>query len=85
MQVDSTAILRLKVIAEADPGALVRALQFFQARNWVPQRVSAQRLGVELLEIAIEIDAADCTWEAFNLVAAKLGELPSVLAAVACE
>jgi hypothetical protein len=85
MQVNNAAVLRLRVVAEADPGALVRTLQFFEARNLVPLRACARRLGMEFLEIEIEIDQADCTQDAFRLVHAKVSELPLVVAAVVCE
>lgn len=85
MQFDNAAVWRLKVVAEADPGTLVRVLQFFQARNVVPRRAIAWRRGIEFLEIQIDIDAADCAQEAFRLVVAKINELPIVLAAVACD
>ncbi len=40
MQVGNAAALRLKAVVEADPGALVRVLQFFQARNLIPRTVA---------------------------------------------
>ena len=83
MQVDNAAVLRLRVVAEADPGVLVRTLQFFQARNIVPGRVSAQRMGAEFLEIAIEVDATECSKETFRMVVSKLQELPIIIAATA--
>ena len=85
MHVYESAVLRIRVVAEADPGALVRTPQFLQARNLVPRGVTSQRLGNEYLEIGIEIDTADCTIETLSLVIAKLNELPIVVAAVACE
>lgn len=85
MQADNVAVLRVRVVAEADPSALVRALQLLQARNIVPLRVNAQRIDGELLEIAIEVDAAHCTQETFRLVVAKINELSVVLTASVCE
>lgn len=86
MQYDNhAAVLRLKAVTEADPGALVRVLQFFQARNVVPRRVIARRLGVEFLEIEIELEAAQLPLDAFCIIVSKISELPIVMAAVACD
>jgi prephenate dehydratase len=85
MQYESAAAMRLKVVAEADPGALVRVLQFFQVRSVIPRRTIVRRLGAELLEIEIDVDAADCAPEVFRVVIAKINELPIVLDAVLCD
>ncbi len=82
MQSDNAAARRLKVVAEADPGALVRVLQFFQGRNIVPRRAFSLRIAREILEV--EVDVADCTEEAFRAVVAKVDQLPIVIAAVVC-
>ena len=55
MQVANAATLRLKAVVEADPGALVRVLQLFQARNLIPRSVASERLGDEYLQIQIEL------------------------------
>ena len=77
------AVLRLKAIVEADPGALIRLLQLFQIRNIVPRAVRARRLGVEYIEAEIEFDGIELTAETLRLIAAKAQELPITLAAVA--
>lgn len=46
------AAMRLSVVLEADASALVRVLQFFQARNVVPRSVTARRK-VEALPIVL--------------------------------
>ena len=81
MQSDNAVVWQLRILAEADPGALVRVLQLFQARNLVPRRITAARVDIEFLEIWIDIDPADCAQEAFRLVVAKIGELPIVITA----
>lgn len=85
MQVGNAAALRLKAVVEADPGALVRVLQFFQARNLIPRTVASERLGDEYLQIQIELDPAELADDGFRIVVAKINELPIVLAAVACD
>jgi prephenate dehydratase len=85
MQVGNAAALRLKAVVEADPGALVRVLQFFQARNLIPRTVASERLGDEYLQIQIELDPAELADDGFRIVVSKINELPLVLAAVACD
>ncbi|WP_129642081.1 hypothetical protein [Peristeroidobacter agariperforans] len=85
MQVGNAAALRLKAVVEADPGALVRVLQFFQARNLIPRTVASERLGDEYLQIQIELDPAELADDGFRIVVSKINELPIVLAAVACD
>ena len=85
MQVGNAAALRLKAVVEADPGALVRVLQFFQARNLIPRTVASERLGEDYLQIQIELDPAELADDGFRIVVSKINELPIVLAAVACD
>ena len=85
MQVGNAAALRLKAVVEADPGSLVRVLQFFQARNLIPRSVASERLGDEYIQIQIELDPAELAIDGFRVVVAKINELPIVLAVVACE
>lgn len=85
MLVGNAAALRLKAVVEADPGALVRVLQFFQARNLIPRKVASERLGDEYLQIQIELDPAEIADDGFRIVVSKINELPVVLAAVACD
>ena len=85
MQVEDTTVFRLQIVAETDPGALVRTLQFFQARNLVPRQVSAQRVSASLFNIVIDVESASCTRETFSMIAAKLNELPIVLDVVVCD
>jgi hypothetical protein len=85
MQVSNAAALRLKAVVEADPGALVRVLQFFQARNLIPRTVASERLGTEYLQIQIELDPSEIADDGFRIVVSKINELPVVLAAVACD
>ncbi|HET9445184.1 MAG TPA: hypothetical protein VFO35_02945 [Steroidobacteraceae bacterium] len=75
----------LKAIVEADPGALIRLLQLFQARNIVPSAVRARRLGLEYIEAEIEFDSMELSAETLRLIAAKAQELPITLAAVALD
>jgi hypothetical protein len=75
----------LKAIVEADPGALIRLLQHFQARKIVPRAVRARRLGLEYIEAEIEFDSTELSTETLRLITAKAQELPITLAAVALD
>ena len=85
MQSNTAAVARLKAVVEADPGALVRVLQFFQARNVIPTRVDARRMGAEFLEIEVELDVGELPADSLRIVVSKINELPIVIAVVACD
>ena len=85
MQSDKPAAPRLKVLTQADPSGLVHVLQFFQARNVIPQRVIAERLGAEYLQIEIHLAATELSSEALGIIATKVNELPISLCAVVCD
>ena len=74
--------MRIRAVVEADPGAVIRLLQHFQARNVVPQRVSARSLG-EYIEV--EIDIAGLGREVLERIVAKIASAPITIAAVVCE
>jgi hypothetical protein len=87
MQLDNLEVLRLKVVAEAVPGMLVRILELLQSCDVIPLRVLAQRVAIrsrhaEVLEIEIEVSAANLDPEVFRVVAAKINQLSTVLTAV---
>ena len=64
------SLLRLRVVADADPAALVGVLQRFQNLNVLPRRVFAE-LGIAG-SIHIEIDIGDVSPETLTLIAEKL-------------
>ncbi len=83
-------MLRLKAVVEADPGALNRVLESVDAHGVVPLCVTSRRTAIrgrstEILEIEIDIAAADLTMAALGVIAARLGELPLVMTAVATD
>ena len=73
----ATAVLRLRVTAEADLGALARVLERFQNLNVVPRRVVAECATGGVLHI--QVDVAGVTEERLSLITAKLGQALSVL------
>jgi len=68
--------LCLRVNADADPGALARVLTSFQTLNVVPRRVVAE-LGTTGT-LYIRIDVTGLTERHLSLIAAKIGQVPSV-------
>ena len=70
------SLLRLRVVADADPGALVGVLQRFQNLNVLPRRVVAE-VGIAG-SIHIEVDIGDLSPEMLTLIAAKLRQSPCV-------
>jgi len=74
-----TATLILRVMAEADPSALVRVLMPFQNLNIVPRCVSAELASTRVLHIRVELPGF--AEERLTQIAAKLAEFPYVLRA----
>ena len=70
------SLLRLRVVADADPAALVGVLQRFQNLNVLPRRVFAE-LGIAG-SIHIEVDIGDLSPEMLTMIAEKLRQSPCV-------
>ncbi len=54
-QADTAALRRLRVVAEADPGALARVLARFQNLNVMPRRVIAEYGSPDKLYIQVDV------------------------------
>jgi hypothetical protein len=76
MGVEHFSLLRLRVVAEADAGALLRVLERFQNLGVLPRRVIAEFTSTDLL--SIQLDVAGLEEARLTLIAAKLGEMPCV-------
>lgn len=74
--VESLSLLRLRVVAEADAGALMRVLERFQNLGVLPRRVLAEFTTTD--SVSIQLDVAGMEESRLSLIAAKLGELPFV-------
>ena len=74
---ESSCLLRLRVAAEADPGALPRLLASFQNLNVIPRRVVAEFGTGEVMHV--QIDLFGVPESRLTLIAAKLGQIPTVL------
>jgi hypothetical protein len=70
-------LLRLRVTAEADLGALARVLERFQNLNIVPRRVVCESGVGDILHI--QVDICGMTEERLTLIAAKLNQALSIL------
>ncbi len=76
---------RLRVLAEADPGAIARILQPFQTLNIVPLQLRVDRIGEHYLDLSIEVLTIDIAPESFVTLTAKIAQVPCVMTAVACD
>jgi hypothetical protein len=74
--VESYSLLRLRVVAEADAGALMRVLERFQNLGVLPRRVIAEFTTTD--SVSIQLDVTGLEESRLSLIAAKLGELPFV-------
>ncbi len=73
---DELSLLRLKVVADADPGALARVLERFQNLNLLPRKVTAEFSTSGLFHV--QVDIAGISEGALTAIAAKLGENPCI-------
>jgi hypothetical protein len=73
---DEVTLLRLRVVADADPGALARVLERFQNLNVVPRKFLAElsTKGVFHIEIDVTGIALDC----MHVITAKISEAPCI-------
>ena len=51
----SVSLLRLRVVADADPGALARVIEGFQQLNCVPRRVIAELNADNMIHIEVDV------------------------------
>lgn len=72
----ATQLLCLRVRAESDPGALARVVGFFQSLNVVPRRVLAE-FGTDAA-LHIRVDVTGLTEHRLSVIAAKIGQIPSI-------
>ena len=76
---DAVALLRLRVLAEPDPGALARVIERFQNLNVLPRRIVAEFGSTGAFHI--QVDVLGVSEQTLTLIAAKIGQVPSVLSA----
>ena len=71
------SLFRLRVLADADPGALARVLERFQNLNVLPRRIIAEFGTNEALHI--QVDVFGLTEEQMGLLAAKICQAPCIV------
>lgn len=76
MLANQLSVVRLKVVAEADSGALMRVLERFQNLGVLPRRVIAEFTTTD--SMSIQVDVAGVEENRMTLIAAKLGQIPCV-------
>jgi hypothetical protein len=69
-------LVRLRVVADADPGALMRVLERFQNLNIVPRKVLAELSSRGVFHV--EVDIAGLSEDCVDIIAAKIGEAPCI-------
>jgi hypothetical protein len=74
---DSFPLLRLRVVADGDPGAIARVVERFQNLNIIPRRLSAKFASNDLLHI--EVDVCGVPDEQLALVAGKIRQAPCIV------
>jgi (p)ppGpp synthase/HD superfamily hydrolase len=77
MSSPESCLLRLRVVADADPGALARVLEQFQNLNVVPRRVVAEFATNDKLHM--QVDIFGLTADRLTLIAAQIAETPAVI------
>lgn len=79
----SSSLLRLQVVADADPSALARVLERFQNLNIVPRRVTAEFGTNDSLYISV--DVFGLSEEQMTLITGKVCQAASVIDAHWCR
>jgi hypothetical protein len=70
------SVLRLRVVADADPGAIARVLERFQNLNVIPRRVIAEFGTDDTLHI--EVDVCGVARDQMDIIAGKVRHAVSV-------
>ena len=75
----TVSLFRLRVVADADPGAVARVIERFQNINILPRRVIAE-FGINDT-IHIQVDVCGIPEEQLRTMAAKIGQATSIVSA----
>jgi hypothetical protein len=71
------SLCRLRVVADADPGAIARVLERFQHLNCLPRRVMAEFSSDDTLHV--EVDVAGLRAEQLTAIAARISQVPCIV------
>jgi hypothetical protein len=75
----TVSLFRLRVVADADPGAISRVIERFRNTNVLPRRVIAE-FGIDET-IHIQVDVCGLPEEQLKVIAAKIGSATSIVSA----
>jgi hypothetical protein len=75
----TASLFRLRVVADADPGAIARVIERFQNVNILPRRVIAE-FGINET-IQIEVDVFGMPEEQLKVITAKICSAASIVSA----
>lgn len=73
------SLLRLRVVAEADPGAIARVIERFQNLNCIPRRVIAEFSTDD--KIHIQVDVCGMPEAQLALISQKVAHSTSIIGA----
>jgi len=76
---DCFPLLRLRVVGDADPAAIARVVERLANLNVIPRRLVAECGSNHTLYI--DVDIFGLTEAQLSLIAAKIGEAPSIVSA----
>ena len=79
MSSTTVSLFRLRVIADADPGAIARVIERFQNLNVLPRRVIAE-FGIDET-IHIQVDVCGMPEEQLKVITTKIGSATSIVSA----
>ena len=75
----TVSVFRLRVLADADPGAIARVIERFQNLNVLPRRLTAEFRIDETIHI--QVDICGIREEQIKVIAAKIGAATSIVSA----
>ena len=75
----TVSLLRLRVVADVDPGAIIRVIERFQNLNCIPRRFIAE-FGTDE-RIHIQVDVCGISEAQLDVIAKKVGQATSVIGA----
>jgi hypothetical protein len=79
MSSSTVSLFRLRVVADADPGAIARVIERFQNLNVLPRRVIAE-FGIDEI-MYIQVDVCGLPEEQLKVISAKIGSATSIVSA----
>jgi hypothetical protein len=75
----TVSLFRLRVVADADPGAIARVIERFQNLNVLPRRVIAEFSVDETIHI--QVDVCGLPEEQLRVIVAKISQGTSIVSA----